>query len=128
MQRSAYRLLIGMILLAACATQPEPIIIETPIASPTPYVTAAPTARPTRTPVPRATTASRSATINLAININLASADELDTLPRIGPALAQRIIAHRQAHGPFKRIEDIKDVSGIGDAIFEEIKGMIRVE
>ena len=133
MGRRVVLLLVVVLLLAACTAQPEPILIESPIASATPYVTAEPTTRPTRTPAlkatpgPRATAASRSVSITAPVNINAANADELDTLPHIGPVLANRIIEYRQKNGPFKRIEDIKDVSGIGDAIFEEIKGMISV-
>lgn len=61
------------------------------------------------------------------ININTATAEELDTLPGIGPAYAERIIRHREEFGPFKKIEDIKKVRGIGDAAFEEIKDLITV-
>jgi competence protein ComEA len=62
------------------------------------------------------------------ININTASAAALESLPGIGPAIAQRIIAHRQANGPFARIEDIQDVSGIGQATFEKIQDLITTE
>jgi competence protein ComEA len=62
------------------------------------------------------------------ININSASASELDTLPGIGPVLAQRIIDYRQTHGPFGKPEDVKKVSGIGDTTFERIRDLIIVE
>ncbi|MGI6453251.1 MAG: helix-hairpin-helix domain-containing protein [Syntrophomonadaceae bacterium] len=63
------------------------------------------------------------------VNINNASAQELDErLPGIGPAIAQRIVDYRTTYGPFKNIEDIKKVSGIGDKKFEELKGLIRVK
>jgi competence protein ComEA len=61
------------------------------------------------------------------ININTATAAELDQLPGIGPALAQRIIDYRTQNGPFKTIEDLKKVKGIGDALFEQIKDRITV-
>ncbi|MCJ7667428.1 MAG: helix-hairpin-helix domain-containing protein [Anaerolineae bacterium] len=61
------------------------------------------------------------------ININTATAAELESLPGIGPVLAQRIVDYRKANGPFATIEDIKNVSGIGEGIFEEIKELIFV-
>jgi len=61
------------------------------------------------------------------VNINTATAEELDTLPGIGPAIAQRIIEYRQTDGPFRSIEEIKNVSGIGDKLFERLKDLITV-
>lgn len=61
------------------------------------------------------------------VNINLASADELASLPGIGPELARRIVEWRATHGAFKHIEDIKQVRGIGDSIFDQIKNGITV-
>lgn len=65
--------------------------------------------------------------VSRLVNINTASQQELDTLPEIGPALAQRIIAYRTAKGPFTKIEDIQNVSGIGAVTFEKIKDLIIV-
>ena len=62
------------------------------------------------------------------ININTADQTELESLPGIGPVLAQKIIAYREANGPFATIEDIIDVSGIGQATFVLIKSLITVE
>jgi competence protein ComEA len=62
------------------------------------------------------------------VNINTADANELDTLPGVGPATAKNIVDYRQANGPFARIEQIMDVSGIGPAKFEQMKEMITVE
>jgi competence protein ComEA len=59
------------------------------------------------------------------VNINLATTAELETLPGIGPALATRIVAHRETHGPFAAPEEIIQVSGIGDAIYANIKDRI---
>ena len=59
------------------------------------------------------------------VNINTADSAALESLPGIGPSLAQRIIDHRQTQGPFERIEDIMEVSGIGDATFEGIQDLI---
>jgi competence protein ComEA len=61
------------------------------------------------------------------IDINSASLEELDKLPGIGPTTAQKIIDYREAIGPFARIEDIVNVSGIGSATYDEIKDLITV-
>ncbi|MPN48493.1 ComE operon protein 1 [bioreactor metagenome] len=62
------------------------------------------------------------------ININTAEASELDSLPGIGEAYAKRIIEYRKANGPFKSIEDIKNVTGIGEKRYEAIKDLIMVK
>lgn len=59
------------------------------------------------------------------ININTATKEELDTLPGIGPATAQKIIDYRQEHGNFSSIEDIKNVKGIGEAKFSKMQDKI---
>ncbi len=62
------------------------------------------------------------------ININTADAKQLEALPGIGPAIAERIVQYRQAHGPFKNPEDIKNVQGIGDKKYEAIKDLITTK
>ena len=62
------------------------------------------------------------------ININKAAQTEIETLPGIGPSTALKIITYRNEHGKFKNIEDIKNVSGIGESKFENIKEYICVE
>jgi len=84
------------------------------------------------TPIPPTVSSGKSApTATRAlskININTATLAELDTLPGIGPAIAQRIIDYRTQNGDFKTIEDIKKVRGIGDALFNQIKDLITVQ
>lgn len=61
------------------------------------------------------------------ININTADSAQLQELDGIGPATAQKIIDYRKENGRFSSIEDIKNVSGIGDKSFEKIKDRIKV-
>jgi competence protein ComEA len=61
------------------------------------------------------------------VNLNTATAAELDTLPGIGPVLAERIIAYRTAHGPFASVEALDDVPGIGPTIAAELAELVTV-
>ncbi|OFW59899.1 MAG: hypothetical protein A2W01_12050 [Candidatus Solincola sediminis] len=61
------------------------------------------------------------------VNINLAGQAELEALPGIGPALAERIIAYREKKGGFKNVDELKQVSGIGEKKFEELRDYIEV-
>ena len=61
------------------------------------------------------------------ININQATVEELDRLPGIGTLKAQDIVDYRNSHGPFKTLEDIQNVPGIGNGIFEQIADLITV-
>jgi competence protein ComEA len=62
------------------------------------------------------------------VNLNSAQSSELQTLPGIGPAKAEAIIEHRETNGPFKSIDDLKEISGIGDKTFEKLKDQISVK
>lgn len=62
------------------------------------------------------------------VNINKATIQELDILPGIGEATANKIINYREENGQFKSIDEIKNVNGIGDKKYEEIKSLISVE
>ena len=61
------------------------------------------------------------------VNINTATAQELQTLNGIGPAKATAIVEYRNTNGPFKSPEDIKNVRGIGDGIYQRISSEITV-
>jgi competence ComEA-like helix-hairpin-helix protein len=69
-----------------------------------------------------------SANSPVRMNLNTADAALLQRLPRIGPALAGRIIAYRQERGPFRRVEDIVNVRGIGPKTLEQIQPYLYVE
>ena len=62
------------------------------------------------------------------ININSASEIELTKIPGVGPALAKRIIEFREQHGPFRRLEDIMKVRGIGEKSYQKMRAYITVE
>ncbi len=61
------------------------------------------------------------------ININAATSAELEELPRIGEALASRIIAWREENGPFRTIDDLGNVSGIGEKMLETLRPLVKV-
>lgn len=61
------------------------------------------------------------------ININRANESELDGLPGVGPATAKKIIDHREKNGSFKKPDELKNVKGIGDSKFEELKDKITI-
>ncbi len=61
------------------------------------------------------------------VNINTADSSRLQAIPGVGPATAQKIIEYREQNGKFKSVEDIKNVSGIGDKTFENMRPYITV-
>jgi competence protein ComEA len=61
------------------------------------------------------------------VNLNTATLDQLQTLPGVGPVLAQRIVDYRDQHGGFKAVADLQKVSGIGDAKYNDLKGRVTV-
>lgn len=62
------------------------------------------------------------------ININQATASELEKLPRIGPAIATKIVEYRQNNGNFNSIEDIKQVPGISESLYQDIASLISTD
>ncbi|AUN41267.1 ComEA family DNA-binding protein [Tsukamurella tyrosinosolvens] len=78
-------------------------------------------------PTPGSDAAGATATAAGTVNINTASATELDRLPGVGAATAAAIIAYRDKNGPFRTVDDLGKVSGIGDAKLAKIKPMATV-
>ncbi|WP_018655069.1 ComEA family DNA-binding protein [Actinomadura flavalba] len=62
------------------------------------------------------------------IDLNTATLESLQTLPGVGPVLAQRIIDHRTRQGPFRSIDQLQDVSGIGPRRFTDLKPLVRAD
>ena len=62
------------------------------------------------------------------ININTATQTELETLPGIGPSLAYKIVEYRQQNGKFKAVEDLKNVSGIGESKYNQIEKFVEIK
>lgn len=62
------------------------------------------------------------------VNVNTASSRELESLPGIGPALAERIVEYRMLNGPFQNVDELKKVSGIGDKKFAAIKDQVSTK
>ncbi|MFN2250540.1 MAG: helix-hairpin-helix domain-containing protein [Anaerolineae bacterium] len=71
--------------------------------------------------------ASAAGAVGAVVNVNTATAAELEALPGIGPALAGRIVAHRQANGPFETTDDLLQVSGIGEKTLERFRDRVAV-
>lgn len=62
-----------------------------------------------------------------AVNLNTATPDELVAVPGIGPSKAQAIVEHRKAHGPFKSVDDLKQVKGFRDKLVERLRPGLTV-
>jgi len=75
---------------------------------------------------PKAATAA-TATAAAPVNLNTATAEQLATIPGVGPKMAERIIDYRQKNGSFKKIEDLMNVSGVGEKSFLKMKPLITV-
>lgn len=65
--------------------------------------------------------------VSAKVDINTATAEQLEALPGIGPSIAGSIVKHREMQGPFKSIEDLKSVKGIGEKKFAAIQDKITV-
>jgi competence protein ComEA len=63
----------------------------------------------------------------VVVNVNTATATELETLPGVGAKVAARIVEYRQKNGPFKKIEELMNVQGIGEKSFLKLRGQLTV-
>jgi competence protein ComEA len=72
-------------------------------------------------------TPDRAAASGRIVNLNSATSAELESLPGIGPATASRILEYRQKNGPFRKIEEVMNVQGVGEKIFLRIRSQLSV-
>lgn len=73
------------------------------------------------------TSAAEAQPLTPKVNVNTAGIAELQTLPGIGPALAGRVVAYRQEHGPFRSVEDLLAVKGIGARLVTKLRDRVTV-
>ena len=71
--------------------------------------------------------ATATATATAPVNLNTATVEQLATIPGVGPKMAERIIDYRQKNGGFKKVEDLMNVSGVGEKSFLKMKPLITV-
>ena len=69
----------------------------------------------------------RSAAPAQVVNLNSATVAQLEALPGIGPSMAQRIVAHREKNGPFKKLEDLMNIQGIGEKSFLKLRPLLSI-
>jgi competence protein ComEA len=111
--RSAFLMMIFALGITAAAATASTIDSQTPAAKAT-----------TRSS-PRGSSAK--ATPSAPVNLNTATEAQLETLPGVGPKVAQRIIEFRQKNGNFKKAEDLMNVRGIGEKNFLKLKPLVTV-
>ena len=75
----------------------------------------------------RRTSAASSTSASAPVNLNTATAAQLETLPGIGKATAERILEYRQKNGSFKKVEDLMNVRGVGEKSFLKLKPLVTV-
>jgi len=71
--------------------------------------------------------ATSSADASGVINVNSATAEQIAFLPRVGIKLAERVVEYRKSNGPFKKIEDLMEVKGVGEKLFVALKAHLTV-
>jgi competence protein ComEA len=103
------------------------VLLAGPICAQTSRSDAKPTPAPPAKGGTKPAAATPAATPGSLINLNTASAAELAALPGVGPKTADRIVEYRKSKGPFKKIEELMNVQGIGEKSFLKLKPQITV-
>lgn len=80
-----------------------------------------------RLPSHAAVQEARPATPSQVVNVNTATAAQFEALPGIGPSMAQRIVSHREKNGPFKKLEDLMNIQGIGEKSFLKLRPYLTI-
>lgn len=108
--------------------EPVPAPVEPAPAAAVPARPRAPDPAPSVAAPPARPPAAAAPGLGVLINVNTAPQAELELLPRIGPEIARRIVEERAANGPFRRLEDLRRVRGIGPKTLDELRGHVRFE
>lgn len=111
--------------LAAPLTDGQRVVVPV-LGQPDP-VEVAPPAGPSGPTTPGGPASGAAAPVSAPIDLNSATAEQLDSLPGVGPATAAAIIDHRSAQGPFRSVDDLIDVRGIGEAKLEGLRDLVTV-
>ena len=84
-------------------------------------------ARAAEQPAPPSDAGAAELPMDRRVNVNLAAASELQVLPQVGPVVAQRIVDYRKAVGPFRKVEELLNVKGIGRKTLERLRPLITL-
>ena len=107
---------IGLLNLASRLSDGEQVLVGIPGATPDPAL-----------PAPAAADAGSTPGLDAPVNLNTATLEQLDALPGVGPVTAAKILDYRTAHGPFRSIDQLRDVGGIGDVKFAALENKVTV-
>lgn len=109
------------------STVPSAVVVTGAVPVGSPYSAPEETSPAVSEAAPEETEAQPSPEAEFPIDLNSADTAQLEALPEIGPVLAQRIVDYREAQGGFSSVEELKNVSGIGDKTYDAIKNLVKV-